>query len=329
MTSMLSTAARIYNPDDLPVADPIEDEARRWLSRAGILAETDAGRLFRYVCHLANGQPGYSDVLPRRALLVESGVGSSSGLTFALRRLRETGLANGNQARRGWIEIVLLASPPKSAQGYLPTMEPEAAIGMRVARENEPNVCSNHLNKPFVQMVGSNAPDPEAEKLQALLERKRSEAAQAVAAKDPGQTSGLSAASESETAQEVRRSKSKSLSETKDLDLDLAEKQAKLAQAQSKALKKSAHRAIRIDQVQLLVPGLFRPLARRMIDDIDAGVYDEQTLKDVIDRGLDLVRDGKVPDLWNYVEGSMRQCAAERKRPWPPKKSSKWKAAQR
>lgn len=325
-----ATQLRAYNPDNLPVTDPIDDAAWRWLSKAGILAETDAGRLFRHLCRLAKGRAGYRATLPRRVLLVESGVGSSSGLSFALKRLRETGLAVGTSVGRGLLEVVLLAAPVivADAQKRLPGMESEEVVA---TVENEQSVCSNGLNKPVVQIEQTVCSNSETDPDKIFLAQCVADAKARLG--KPVKNTGAASASPpraaepdqtaADSARDSLRSKSKSLSSTKDLDLDLAEKQKKLAEAKTKALKKTAGRAIRIEQLRLAVPGLFPQIARQIIADLDSGLYPEKVVTDVIDRGLKLVEDGKVPELWNYVEGSMRACAAERKRPWPPKRE--WK----
>jgi len=121
---------RLFNPDDLPVDLPVEQQARWILSRHEIPPSTAAGRVFIYGYVTTGGRGGELRFEPRTRLMSLCEIASEAAARKAISVLAKAGLVQRiDQPRRGQacalvLRFLCVYSPP--AQQIFPELDHES-----------------------------------------------------------------------------------------------------------------------------------------------------------------------------------------------------------
>jgi hypothetical protein len=128
----------IYNPERLPVSDPIDDRARSILSRYEIGASTAAGRLFRHCFTELEGRGGTIRIEDRVRVMVECEINTESNLRKAVERLGKSGLAertdSPERGKKTALVLRILSVPVPHPQQVLPGFD-SAAPDLKLASD--------------------------------------------------------------------------------------------------------------------------------------------------------------------------------------------------
>lgn len=185
--------AKLFNPDGLPVVDPVEQDARLMLVDAKVSPHTLAGRLFVDCWRMCRGAPDTIET-SLRVLGVRHPDDSSSNIRKALRILERAGLLSLPHARLAgnFVLGVRRATPNEEGQttlfdlraekqspclGLVDAPEPGRAPAVRTDgahRECAPAVRTASARPASPSDEKKSTPDdPSLQELVAIIERKR------------------------------------------------------------------------------------------------------------------------------------------------------------
>lgn len=114
----MSEVLGIFNPDDLPVEDQLDDAAKLLLWQRDFDPNEAAGRIFRVLYRETAGKGGVLEFKPPSKLMRLAEINSESTQRVAIKALEKAGLLDASGSKRGVLEVRFLctALPPVPQQ---------------------------------------------------------------------------------------------------------------------------------------------------------------------------------------------------------------------